>query len=114
MTVSQEPALAVAVERSVRATPGVATLFRAGSFASNVLAASARIIGIRDDSEPLVCLEQTAEGLRVHIAIGVHHHVGALETIRRVETGARAVIDTQHRGSAEIRITVVHISDTSR
>lgn len=110
---SQESALAADIEIATRAMPGVATLFRAGSLASNVLYAGARAIGIRDDSDPLIRLEQTPEGLRVDIAIGVQDHAGAVETIRRVQAAVRVVIEEQHGARAEIRITVVHINDTT-
>jgi len=114
MTTSQERTLAADIERAARAEPGVAALFRAGTLASNVLDAGARVIGIRDDSDPLIRLEQTPERLRVDIAIGVQEHAGAVETIRHVQAAVRAVIEERHRAPADLRITVVHITDTPR
>lgn len=114
MTTSQESALAADIELTARAIPGVAALFLAGSLASNMVDAGARAIGLRDDSDPLIRLEQTPEGMRVDIAIGVQAHVGAVETVRRVQAAVRAVIEEHHRAAADIRITVVHINDTTR
>lgn len=114
MTTSHEHTVGADIERAVRAVSGVAALFRAGTLASNVLDAGARVIGIRDDLAPFVRLDQTPDALRVDIAIGVHQYAGAVETIRRVQTAARAVIEEQHLASAKIRITVVHINDTPR
>lgn len=115
MTTSQDQVRAVDIELATRAMPGVVALFRAGSLASNVFDAGARAIGIRDDSDPLIRIDQTPEGLRVDIAIGVQDDAGAVETIRRVHAAVRAVIAEQHRDTADIRITVVHINDaTSR
>ncbi|MGF3057466.1 hypothetical protein [Microbacterium sp. YY-01] len=113
MTTSQEHALAADIEFATRAMPGVTALFRVGSLASKVLDAGARAIGLRDDSDPLVRLEQTPEGLRVDIAIGIQEHAGAVETIRRVSAAVRAVIAEHYSSAAEIRITVVHINDTT-
>ena len=114
MTTSQEHALAADIEVAIRAMPGVAALFRAGSLASNVLDAGARAIGLRDDSDPLIHLDQTPEGLRVDIAIGVQDHAGAVETIRRVHAAVRAVIAEHLSAAADIRITVVHVNDTTK
>jgi hypothetical protein len=113
MTISQEHALTAHIERTIRATPGVAALFRAGSLVSNVIDAGARVIGIRGESEPLIRLEHTPEGLRVDIAIGVEGHAGAVETIRHVGAAVSVVVEEWHRAPAEIRITVVHITDTA-
>jgi hypothetical protein len=112
MTTSQEHALAADIEVAIRAMPGVAALFRAGSIASNVLDAGARAIGLRDDSDPLIRLDERPDGLRVDIAIGVQDHVGAVETIRRVHAAVRAVTAEHDPAAVDIRITVVHISDT--
>lgn len=113
MTTSQEITLAADIEFATRAIPGVTALFRAGSLASNVLDAGARAIGIRDDSDPLIRLERTPEGLRVDIAIGVQDHAGSVETIRRIQAAVRAVIADHHCATADIRITVVHINATT-
>ena len=113
MTTSQEHALASDIELATRAMPGVGALFRVGSLASNALDAGARAIGIRDHSDSLIRLDQTPAGLRVDIAIGVQAHAGAVETTRRVHAAVRAVIAEQHRAPANIRITVVHIDDTT-
>ncbi|MGI6879616.1 hypothetical protein [Microbacterium sp. gxy059] len=114
MTASQERTLAADIELATRAIPGVSALFRAGTLVSNVLEAGAWVIGIRDDSDPLIRLEQTPEGLRADIAIGVHEHVGAVETIRQVQAAVRAVVEEQHLVVADMRITVVHVSDATR
>ena len=113
MTTSQEHALAADIEIATRAMPGVTALFRPGALASNVLDAGARAIGLRDDSDPFVRLEQRPESLGVDIAIGIQEQAGAVETIRRVSAAVRAVIAEHHPAAAEIRITVVHINDTT-
>ncbi|GGD26948.1 hypothetical protein GCM10010915_03770 [Microbacterium faecale] len=113
MTASQEHTLATDVEVAVRAVPGVSTLFRAGTLASNAIDVGARVIGIRDKSAPLIRVEQDSDGLRADIVIGVEEDAGAVETIRRVQAAARAVLAEQHPAPADIRITVVHINETA-
>jgi hypothetical protein len=112
MTTWQEQALSSEIEAAVRAVPGVSGLFRVGTLA-NAIDAGVRLLGIRDGS-PFVRLERSPDGLRADIAIGVHEHAGAVETIRRVQAAASAVIAAQHPAPADVRVTVVHINDAAR
>lgn len=114
MTTWQEQTLSTEIEAAVRAIPGVSGLFRAGTFAANAIDAGVRLLGIHDGSAPFVRLERNHDGLRADIAIGVHEHSGAVETVRRVQEAAHAVIAAQDPAAAEVRITVVHINDAAR
>ncbi|WP_159500392.1 hypothetical protein [Microbacterium sp. 18062] len=112
MTTSPELLLAADIETAILAVPGVTTIFRTGSTASKVVDAGARLLGLRDDDAPLVRIEQAPEGFRVEVAIGVLASAGAVETAHRVHAAIEALTSQQRDGSAEIRITVVHVDDT--
>lgn len=114
MTTPPEHTLATDIESAVLTIPGVSTLFRAGTLASHVIDAGATLIGIRDDSAPLVRVDHTDDGPRVDIAIGVRQHLGAVDTTRRVHAAVRAALAERHVAPASIRITVVHINESIR
>lgn len=104
--------LAADIETTVRAIPGVTTLFRTGSIVSKVVDAGVQMLGIQDDGAPLVRLERSPEGPRVEVAIGVHATMGAVETSGRVHEAIVALCTDQGFNPAEIHVTVVHIDDT--
>ncbi len=111
-----EPAdreLAARIEAAVRAVPGVTEVFRMGGLVSKVVDAGAQILGIQDGETSPVRMERSADGCRVEVALGVDNSAGAVETTRRVQAAIGALGAAQGAALAEIRVTVVHIDETS-
>lgn len=113
MTTAPELLLAADIETAVLAVPGVTAMFRSGNTVSKVVDAGARLLGIRDEDAPLVQVEQTPEGLRVEVAIGVLGSAGAAQTARRAHAAIDAASSRHRAGSVDIRITVVHVDDSA-
>ncbi|MGO1768768.1 MAG: hypothetical protein ACTHZX_02335, partial [Microbacterium sp.] len=59
MTISHDQRLAGDIEDAVLAVDGVTEVFRAGSAASRVADAGARLLGIRDEDAALVRIEDS-------------------------------------------------------
>ena len=110
---SPEQNLAAAVEAATRAVPGVVRIFRTGTIVSKLVDAGARLVGVRDGDAPLVRLEQTPEGTRVEIAIGVDASAGAVEAVHRVHDALDALLAEHDIRPEEIRVTVVHVDETA-
>ena len=113
MTTSQEQVLCEDLETSVRATPGVTTIFRSGTIVSNAIDAGARLLGVREEDSPLIRVETTPQGARVEVAIGVRADVGAVQTTPRVHAAIGQVLARHGIVATEIRITVVHVEDAA-
>ncbi len=101
------------IDTTVRAIPGVTGLFSPRGAGAKLVDAGARMLGIRPDDTSLIHLEQTEDGARVEVAIGVQAAAGAVETSCRVQAEIRALCAEQHVVLSEIHVTVVHIDDTS-
>ncbi|GAA4487160.1 hypothetical protein [Microbacterium panaciterrae] len=101
------------IETAVRAIPGVTGIFRSGTTVAKVVDAGARLLGIRDADASLVRLEQTPEGARVEVAVGVQSSAGAVATTTRVHAAIDALCAGRRIGSVQIRITVVHVDDAT-
>ncbi|MBO1901727.1 hypothetical protein J4H92_07145 [Leucobacter weissii] len=109
MSTASERDLAAGVEAAVRAVPGVSTVFQTGGSASKAVEAGGRLLGIRDRDAPLVRVEDTADGTRVEVAIGVR--ASAAATAHRVRAAIEGVLSRERRPAAGVRITVVHIDE---
>ncbi len=101
--------LAADIETTVLAIPGVTAVFRPGGVISNVVEAAAQVLGNEENPAPLVRIDQTAEGVRVGVAIGVGSSAGAVETTRRVQAAIGALSTSHGVIPAEIHVTVVHV-----
>lgn len=111
-----EPAdreLAADIEATVRAVPGVTEVFRMGGLVPRVIDAGGQTLGIQHDETSHVRVERSADGDRVQVAIGVDSSAGAVETTRRIQAAIGALGAAQGAALTEIRVTVVHIDDTS-
>lgn len=114
MTDPQRRDLANGVEAAVRAVPGVYALFPAGGLAGKAIDIGSRLIGVRAGDASLVRVESTdGEELHVDIAVGVREHAGTVATARRVQHAARSAIAERRSTRAQIRITVVHIENST-
>ncbi len=105
--------LAARIEAAVRVVPGVTDVFRVGGLVSEVVDAGAQVLGIQDGGTPPVRVERSADGDRVEVAIGVDSSAGAVETTRRVGAAIGALSAAQGAALTRIRVTVVHIDETS-
>ena len=101
--------LAADIEAAVRAVPGVAVVYRAGSTLSKAVDATTRLVGLRDEDAPLIDLERAEDGVKVRIAIGVHASDGAAATARRAHAAVQALLAPQSAGDADVHLTVVHV-----
>jgi len=114
MTEPTDQAMAADIETTVRAVPGVTSIFRTGGIISKVVDAGAQLLGPPQNEVTLVRWEHhAAEGSRVEAAIGVCAGAGAAETSRQVHAAITALCT--HRGyfPVEIHLTVVHIDEGS-
>ncbi|RPF20892.1 hypothetical protein [Myceligenerans xiligouense] len=113
MDAGQAMRLAGQIEAAVRGTPGVRDVYRAGSLTSNAIDAGARGLGLRDEGTGPVIVQATADGTRVHVAIGVDTARGAGDTTRAVHRAARDVLAAHGVGDADVGVTVVHVHEAS-
>ncbi len=101
--------VAAEIEKAVRATPGVRSVYRSGSLISNLLRAGAAALGGRPEDEPLVSVAPVGDGIAVEVSIGVDSAAGSGDTLRAVHAAIDAVLATQGLRSDSITLTVVHV-----
>ncbi len=114
MNQPQHWALIADIETTIRAVPGVTGIFRAGGPVSKAVDMGARIIGGQDGTGHLIRVDQSPEGVRIDVAIGVHATASAVETSSRVHAAISALCAAHHITPAEIQVTVVQIDDTTQ
>lgn len=111
MTELTDHTMAADIEAAVRAISGVSAIYRAGGIISKVIDAGAQLLGVQPREAPLVRWEDTSDGARVDIAIGVHGSAGAAGTSRRVHDAIDALCADRGYAAVQIRITVVHVDE---
>ncbi|MFZ4841886.1 hypothetical protein [Mycetocola saprophilus] len=113
MSSAEDFDLAVEIEATVRALPGVTGVFQAGLTVARVVEVGARLLGLRDGAATLVVLERESDAVRVSVAIGVDSSAGAVDTARRTHAAVEAVLRARADTVAGIQVTVVHIEETA-
>lgn len=115
MTTTIAPQLAERIEAAVLATPGVRSVYRAGSLVANLVEASAVALGVRADAEPVVSVVVDDGGVHVEASIGVEYTVPAAATLRDVRAAIESVLSADALRSAGIVVTIayVHPRETS-
>ncbi len=109
MTPEARAQLATSIEETVRATPGVRSVYRSGSLISNLLRVGAAALGVRKDDEPIVAVVPSGDGVAVEASIGVDEDTPAGETLRAVHAAVDALLAAHGVGSDSITLTVVHV-----
>ncbi|MCW2287094.1 hypothetical protein EDF60_1744 [Leucobacter luti] len=109
MNTQADVALAARIEETVRAVPGVVTVYRPGSLAARAVAAGAAALAGLADPSSLVHVERTAQGLRVEAALGVHEPESAVSAMRDASAAVLALLSAPERAVAEVVLTVVHV-----
>lgn len=104
-----EAALASEIEARVLEVPGVTSVLRSGSLASQVIEAGRALITPGQEPRPLVHLSQTSEGWSVEIALGVSESRHIVETVQQVDALVLAIMKMHTGELAARQLTVVHV-----
>lgn len=109
MAPESSEALAAAIEATVRATPGVRSVYRAGSLVSNAIGAGAVALGVRGDDEPLVAVGRSDRGVAVTASIGIDFTASAADTLRATHAAIDELLAAQGVPRESITLTVVYV-----
>ncbi|WP_262003510.1 hypothetical protein [Microbacterium sp. Mcb102] len=101
--------VAAEIEKAVRASPGVRSVYRSGSLISNLLRAGAAALGGRPEDEPLVSVAPVGDGIAVEVSIGVDSDARSADALRAVHAAVDAVLETRGLRPDSITLTVVHV-----
>ena len=101
--------LAERIETAVLATPGVRSVYRAGSLVSNLVGEGAVAIGISRIDEPLVAVRISDESASVEASLGVEYSASALELLRDVRAAIGKVLAEDGLGTVEIVLTIAYV-----
>lgn len=113
MTPEQEQRISLAgeIEVAVRRVPGVQSVSRSGSLASNLVGRAAEALGLRDGDEPLVVVDRGGDRVGVEVSIAVEVAASAADTVRAVHAAVAAMLEAEGLEASGIRLTVVHVHE---
>lgn len=109
MSVTDPTGLAERFEAAVLATPGVRSVYRAGSLVSNLVGEGAVAIGISRVDEPLVAVRVADEGVVVEASLGIEYSASAVELLQDVRGALEKVLAEDGLGSVEIVLTIAYV-----
>lgn len=109
LTAEPSAALAADIEAAVRATPGVRSVYRAGSLVSNAIGAGAAALGVTPADESLVSVVPRDRGVVVTASIGIDFSAHAADTLRAVQGAIDDLLRTQGVARESIALTVVYV-----
>lgn len=109
MTTTTAQGLAERIEAAVLSTPGVRSVYRAGSLVANLVGAGAVALGVRSEAEPVVSVAVTEAGAQVEVSIGVEYTAPAVATLRSVRAAIESVLSADALHSAGIAITIAYV-----
>lgn len=109
MTMTAQPELAGRIQAAVVATPGVRSVYRAGSLISNLVGESAVAVGINRDDEPLVSVRMGDAGVLVEGSLGIEYSAGAAKTLRAVRRAVGEALGAEGLTTAEIVLTIAYV-----
>lgn len=101
--------LAPTIEEAVRATPGVANLYRSGSLASNLVANAMKRLSPRAGDGSLVALSRGEGGIAVEVSVGVEETAAMTETLHAAHAAIAAVLAAAGEPFAGAKVTVVRV-----
>ena len=109
MSTTALPGLAERIEAAVRATPGVRSVYRAGSLVSNLVGVGAVAVGISPIDEPLVAVRVVGEGAEVEASLGIEYSASALDLLRDVRAAIGEVLAEDGLGSVGTVLTIAYV-----
>lgn len=109
MTITTSAGLAERIEAAVLSTPGVRSVYRAGSLVANLVEAGAAALGVRSETEPVVSVAVTEAGAHVEASIGVEYTAPAAATLRAVRDAIGSVLSADALPCAGIALTVAYV-----
>ncbi|MFJ2543100.1 hypothetical protein [Microbacterium sp. NPDC087589] len=109
MSTTALPGLAERIEAAVLATPGVRSVYRAGSLVSNLVGAGAVAVGISRIDEPLVAVRVGDVGVEVEASLGIEYSASALELLRNVREAIGKVLAEDGLEPVEIVLTIAYV-----
>ncbi|QDE34066.1 hypothetical protein FIV50_04225 [Microbacterium foliorum] len=109
MSTTALPGLAERIEAAVLATPGVRSVYRAGSLVSNLVGAGAVAVGISRIDEPLVAVRVVDGGVEVEASLGIEYSASALDLLRDVRAAIGKVLAEDGRGTVGIVLTIAYV-----
>jgi hypothetical protein len=112
MTAESRAGLAAEIEATVRATPGVRSVYRSGSLISGLLRVGAEALGVRSDDEPIVSVVLVEGGVAVEASIGVAEGARSGDTLHAVHAAVDALLDEKGVRRRSLTLTVVHVQST--
>lgn len=112
MTAEARTGLAAEIEATVRATPGVRSVYRSGSLISGLLRVGAAVLGARSEDEPLVSVVFAEGAVVVEASIGVDEGARSGDTLRAVHAAVDALLDAKGVRRESLTLTVVHVQST--
>lgn len=109
MTTAVPSGIAARVEAAILSTPGVRTVYRAGSLLSNLVGHGAVALGVRGADEPLVSVVLGSDGARVEASLGIEYAVDAVETLRAVRASVGEALAAEGLTAAATALTIAYV-----
>ncbi|WP_435742999.1 hypothetical protein [Microbacterium sp. PMB16] len=109
MTTEARADLAAAVEKTVRATPGVHNVYRSGSLISNLVRTGAEVLRVRNDSLSMVAVITGERGVAVEASIGIDFHSSAGVILHAVHEAVDALLEASGLQRDTITLNVVYV-----
>lgn len=109
MSATDPTGLAERIEAAALSTPGVRSVYRAGSLVSNLVGEGAAVIGISRGDEPLVAVRVADDGVVVEASLGVEYSASAVELLRDVREAMTMVLAEDGLGPVEIVLTIAYV-----
>lgn len=109
MTTEARADLAAAVEKTVRETPGVHSVYRSGSLISNLVRTGAEVLRVRNDSQSIVTVLSGERGVAVEASIGIDFRSGAAAILRAVHEAVDGLLHAGGLTRDSITLNVVYV-----
>lgn len=106
MTTTGQAGIAARVEAAVVSTPGVRSVYRAGSLLSNLVGQGAAALGVDD---ALVSVLVGDDGARVEASLGIEYAADAVETLRAVRTSIDEVLRAEGLVASATVLTIAYV-----
>lgn len=108
-------ALAAEIERIVRATPGVRSVYRSGSLISNLLREGAAVLGVQKADQPVVSVLSGEQGVAVEASLGVDFRTPSADTLSAVQEAVDDLLAERglRRDTLTLTVAYVHPRESS-
>lgn len=108
-TTAPERGLAERIEAAVLATPGVRSVYRAGSLISNLVGTGAVALGISRVDEPLISVRLAESGAEIGASLGIEYSARAVDVLRAVRVEVERILTADGLAAVDIVLTIAYV-----